>query len=230
MKYSPQHVDTSVGHVCMFGDKKHSAQTAFVGDDRSTSFAELYAQVCHVAYLLRHLGVAPCQRAYLDCEEEHAAMVGLLGALRGGLSVTVPARLALIETRDATIAAHDCAVVLSARPKSLGGSGKILIPLDILPKLALPKELDWMLPRPLPEDIAVRVPSNEPGGWLEISHSKLVARLRDPSEPVIENLPLYWPLVRLARQRSLHPLDLPFDSEIRSKPRTAARFRQVPIP
>jgi hypothetical protein len=200
VKYSPQYVETSVGHVCMFGDKRNSAETALVGASGPVTFAELYAQVCHVAYLLRHLGIAPRLRAYLDCQEEHAALVGLIGAWRGGLTVTVPDQLASIELRDATIAEHGCRIVLSIRPKSISCSGAIVIPLDTLPQLALPKELDWALPRPLPEDIAVRLPSDEPGSWREIANGQLVALLRDPNGPVIRGLPLHPSLTRLTQR------------------------------
>lgn len=203
VKYSPKYVDTSVGHVCMFGDKKYSVQTALLGASGPVSFAELYGQVCHLAYLLRHIGVAPGLRAYLDCDAEHSALVGLLGGLRGGLSIVVNTQGSSIEARNAAIAEHGCTIVLTSRPESLVGSDKVVIVLDRLPQLALPKELDWALPRPLPEDIALRVCTGTAGDWREFSHGELAAMLRDQNEPFGAELPFQSALARLAQNKPL---------------------------
>lgn len=207
VKYSPRYVDTSVGHVCMFGDKKESPEVALEAAHGPVSFSTLYAEVCHVAYLMRHLCVPARTWAYLDADDEHAGVVGLLGALRGGAIVVAPGRLEPAPVRDAAIAAHVCTLVLTTRPDTVvapeGAPGPIVIPLDTLPGLALPKELDWTLPRPLPQQSAVSVPVAGEGGWREITHERLVSVLRDPQARPEPGLPWQDTLARFARGLSV---------------------------
>lgn len=207
VKYSPRYVDTSVGHVCMFGDKKESSEIALDAAEGPVTFSALYARVCHVAYVMRHLCVPARARAYLDADEEHAGVVGLLGALRGGAVVVAPGRLEPVSVRDAAIAAHACTLVLTTRPETIvvpeGAPSPIVISLEMLPELALPKELDWTLPRPLPQQSAVCVPIAGEGGWREIAHERLVSILRDPHAPPEPGLPWQDTLSRFARGLSV---------------------------
>jgi len=212
VKYSPRYVDTSVGHVCLFTDKRYVQEAAIEDGEGAVTFADLYTKMSYVAYLMRHLVVRNGSRAYLDAGEGRASLIGMLGALRGGCTVVAPGKLLDPAERDAIIAAYGCTVVLSVRPETLSlGDGVIVVDLSAPKSLHLAKELDWGLPRPLPHQIALIVPVTQADGtkrWHELANGPLSSYLRADNDggPLEDEafgaIPNHDTLRRMARHRS----------------------------
>lgn len=215
VKFSDTNVATSVGHACLFGDKRWAMGEAYRDASGSISFAALYGLVMDVAYGLRHVGIKIGDMAYLDAGEGRDGLVGLLGALRAGCTVVAPGRELPVEECKRFIDEAQCRAVLTVRPQSFAQAGDTeIFDLARAAFLTLPKELDWQLPRPLPDQVAILVPdkpdatgkTGEIGSWRGLRNNALTSYLRGdrelPHSSGIIDFPFRDALVRLVGSKS----------------------------
>ena len=215
VRYSDVNVATSVGHACLFGDKRWGTNEAYGDADGSISFAVLYGLTMHVAYGLRHIGIQLSDVAYLDAGESCPGLAGLLGALRAGCTVLLVGKELPPADRDRLIEQNRCRVVLTTRPETFAAvEGLDIFDLSQIDNLVLPKELDWLMPRPLPDQTAIKVPDQragdgtaaEFGTWRGLRNRDLVGYLRGEKASLhateMANIPFHDALVRLVRSKS----------------------------